>query len=1139
MSDLLERMGGLTTAQRLLLEKVLRDRAAARRAAGSIRPRAEEGPVPLSSAQQRLWLVDRLQPGTAAYNLPAALRLRGRLDARTLEAALGEIVRRHESLRTVFLERGGEPLQAVLPPAPLPLPLVDLGALAEEARERELLRLAGEETARPFDLERGPLLRSALVRLGAREHAVLFTVHHIVSDGWSMGVLVSELSQLYAAFAAGRPSPLPEPEVQYADFALWQREQLSGPRTEELLGFWRRRLEGAPPLLDLPVDRPHPPVADPRGGQHTAQLDLAAARALRELGRREGATLFMTLLAGWQALLARYSGQEDVVVGSPVAGRTSLQVEGLIGMFVNTLVLRTDLSGDPTARELIARVREGVLEAQAHQELPFERLVEELAPERSLRSTPLFQVLFALQNSHDQALRLGELEVDTIDVAPRSTKFDLELSLSEHEGGIEVQVGYRASLFDAATAGRIARQLEALLAAMAADPDRRLSDIDLMGPGEREQVLGAWNATAREYPPLPAHRLFAEQAARTPGAVAVLSGAGSLTYAGLDARAGALAARLRGLGVGPEVPVGLCVERTPEMVAGVLGIWKAGGAYVPLDPAYPAERLALIARDAGLRVVVASDEAAGAVPEFGGVVVTPLPPTPSPARGEGEHDGAEDASAVAVAGCSLFPVPCSLAYVIYTSGSTGTPRGVHVEHRSLSNLLHAGREAFGVRAGDVVPVLASHAFDIWLFEAVLPLTVGAAVRLVERERVMDPAGLAAEVGDATVLHAMPALMRPLAREAAASAGSRFAGLRSVLVGGDLVAPELLAEMREAFPSAEIRVAYGPTEATVLASAHRVPAAGAIGGHRIGAPLGNVRLYVCDALGGAQPVGVPGELWIGGAGVARGYGGRPELTAERFVPDPFGGEPGARLYRSGDRVRWRAEGELEFLGRVDHQVKVRGFRIEPGEVEAALERHPAVREAVVGVRDDGGERRLVAYVVAADGAEAGVGELRAWLRGSLPEYMLPSAVVALESLPLTPTGKIDRRALPAPDASAGGAYTAPRGESEERLAAIWAEVLGVDRVGAEDDFFALGGHSLLATRVASRVRQAFGVEMPLRALFEAPTVAGLAGRVGALRSAAQVEDREVEEETARLAALSKEEVKRLLRELGEPREEERR
>ncbi|HEU0079960.1 MAG TPA: amino acid adenylation domain-containing protein, partial [Longimicrobiaceae bacterium] len=672
-------------------------------------------------------------------------------------------------------------------------------------------------------------------------------------------------------------------------------------------------------------------------------------------------------------------------------------------------------------------------------------------------------------------------------------RFDLELSLAERDDEVRGVVAYRTALFDASTVERLASHLGSLLAAMASAPDRRLSDVELMGDAERERVLSAWNDTAREYPPLPAHLLFSGQAARTPDAVAVLAAAGPLTYAELDARADALAGRLRALGVGPEVPVGLCVERTAEMVVGVLGIWKAGGAYVPLDPAYPAERLGLIARDAALRVVVASDEAAGAVPELAGeIVVIDTPEGEDRQHGDSPPPERGRVAAPRPPGGGPPVSRENLAYVIYTSGSTGAPKGVHVEHGSLSNLLHAAREAFGVRADDVVPVLASYAFDIWLFETILPLSVGAAVRLVDRERVMDPAGLVAEVSDATTLHAVPALMRQVAREAAASAEPRLAGLRRLFVGGDVVPPDLLAEMRETFPSAEAYVTYGPTEATVLASAYRVPPTGAIAGHRIGAALGNVRLYVCDALGSAQPTGVPGELWIGGAGVARGYGGRPELTAERFVPDALSGDLGARVYRSGDRVRWRADGVLEFLGRVDQQVKVRGFRIEPGEVEAALLGHPSVREAVVVVREDGGERRLVGYVVAAEGAAVDAGELRAWLKGRLPEYMVPPAVVELETLPLTPTGKVDRRALPAPDASGGGEYVAPRGEVEERLAAIWASVLGVERVGIHDDFFALGGHSLLATRVTSRVREVFGVELPLRAVFEAPTVAGLAG-----------------------------------------------
>ncbi len=1081
-----------------LAERIERIRGERVPASAPIPRREGGGPVPLSFAQQRLWFIDRMEPGSAAYNMPAGLRLGGQPDGRTLERTLTEVVRRHESLRTVFGERGGEPVQTVLPAAPVRLPVVELGGLAPEARERELRRLAAEEAARPFDLARGPLLRSALLRLGGGESAVLFTLHHVVSDGWSMGVLVNEVSALYAAFAEGRPSPLPELPVQYPDYAVWQRARLTGEVLEAQLAFWRGRLAGAPPVLELPTDRPRPPVPGARGDAVPFLLPDAATRGLRALARGEGTTLFGALLAGFAATLARWSGQDDVVVGTPVAGRTRSELEGLIGFFVNTLALRTELGGDPTLRALVGRARETVLGAQAHQDVPFERLVEELQPERSLQHTPLFQVMLALQNNERGELRLGGLEMAPLGGGAPIARFDLELSLAEEGDRLGGSALFRAALWDRATVARMMDHLRAALEAVAADPDRRLSALELLTGEERAQVLGAWSAVARAYPAAPAHLLFAAAARRAPDAVALVFEGGALTYAGLDARSDALALRLRGLGVGPETPVGLCVERTPEMVVGVLGIWKAGGAYVPLDPAYPTGRLELIARDAALRVVVASAEAAGSVPVLAGEIVmvdgTPLPPAPSPARGEGEHDGVE--ADEAVAGCSLFPVPCSLAYVIYTSGSTGTPKGVLVEHGSLSNLLHAAREAFGVGPGDVMPSLASFAFDIWLFEAVLPLTVGATVRLVARERVLDPARLVEEVEDATLLHAVPALMRQLVREVRASPAPRLAGVRRAFVGGDLVPPDLLAEMRAAFPRAAAFVTYGPTEAAVLASSHRVPAEGAAAGHRIGAPLGNVRLYVCDAAGGAQPVGVPGELRVGGVQVARGYLGRPGLTAERFVPDAFAAEPGARAYRSGDRVRWLPSGELEFLGRTDAQVKVRGFRIEPGEVEAVLAAHPAVREAAVVVREDApGERRLVAYVASAGDGGADAAGLRAHLKGLLPEYMVPSAVVVLESLPLTPTGKVDRRALPAPEGAAEE-YVAPRTPAEVLLAGIWAEVLRTERVGVHDDFFALGGHSLLATRVASRIRESFGVEVPLRALFEAPTVAELAPRVDA-------------------------------------------
>ncbi|MBV9773009.1 MAG: amino acid adenylation domain-containing protein, partial [Gemmatimonadetes bacterium] len=952
-----------------------------------VRPRGTDGPVPLSFAQQRLWFIDRMEPGSSAYNLPTGLRLRGALDHATLERTLTEVVRRHEALRTVFAVVDGEAVQVIHPAAPVVLPTVELGGLAGEARARETERLVRDEARRPFDLERGPLLRCTLLRLGEEGNAVLFTMHHIVSDGWSMGVLTREVTELYAAFAAGRLSPLPELPIQYPDFALWQRGWLTGANLEAQLGYWRERLAGAPPVLELPTDRPRPPVPGARGATRGLVLSAEASRALRELAGREGATLFMTLLAGWQLLLARYAGADDVVVGTPIAGRGRLEVEGLIGFFVNTLVLRTDLSGTErlTFRELLARVRETTLGAQSHQELPFERLVEELQPERSLQHTPLFQVLFALQNNERGELKLGETEVEALGGGGGggAAKFDLDLSMQEDEERIWGVLSYRAELWEAATIERMLEHFRAVLEAVAAAPSRPVAEIELLAGAEREQVLRAWNATARDYPARPVHEQVAAQAASTPDALAVTFEGETLTYAELNARANRLAHHLRRVGVGPEVPVGLCVERSAEMLVGVLGILKAGGAFVPLDPGYPSERLSYILSDAALPVLVTAGSAADALPEYGAAVVR------LDAAALAEESAAEPAP---LAG------PEHLAYVIYTSGSTGRPKGVWVQHGSLANLVAATREAYGIRAGDVMPSLASFAFDIWLFETLLPLSVGGTVRIVPRERVMEPERLVGDLGGCTLLHAVPALMRQIVR--APGAGEALASLRAVFVGGDLVPSDLLVEVREALPGAALYEMYGPTEGTILASRWRVPAAGEIEG-RIGTPLGNVRLYVTDPAGNAQPTGVPGELRIGGVQVARGYLGRPDLTAASFVPDAFSGEAGARLYRTGDRVRWLASGELEFLGRTDAQVKVRGFRIEPGEIEAVLERHALVGEAVVVVRDDAsgaGERRLVAYVVPADGVAPEAADLRTHLKGSVPEYMVPSAFVTLDALP---------------------------------------------------------------------------------------------------------------------------------------------
>ncbi|HET7460811.1 MAG TPA: amino acid adenylation domain-containing protein [Longimicrobium sp.] len=1045
--------------------------------------RAERGAAPpLSFGQERLWFLQRLQPESATYNHPAALRLDGPLDVAALERALGELVRRHESLRTTFAEVDGAPVQVIQPFAGFTLPVEDLSALDEVAREAVALRRAGEEAERKFDLETGPLFQATLLRLGSEAHLLLLSMHHVVTDGWSMGLLYRELGALYGAFREGLPSPLPEPALQYADYAAWQRAHLRGPVLEREVAWWRERLDGAPALLELPTDHPRPAVQTQRAGLERAELDAGVAERLRALGVREGATLYMVLLGAFQSLLARYGGGSDVVVGTPIAGRTHRQLEELVGFFVNTLVLRTGLGGDPTFREVLRRVRQVTLGAYEHQQVPFEKLVEELHPERSLSHSPLFQAMFTLADPRSPAGDgLPGVRTLPVETEPATTKFDLNLVFVQHAGGLRAVLQYNADLFERATAARMLEHLARLLGHAANDPDARLSTLRLMGDDERAEVLAAGSPPAQPLPAAPAHALFEAHARRAPGAPAVLHGADAWTYAGLDRRAEAIARRLRALGVGPEVPVGLCVDRAPGLLAAVLGIWKAGGAYVPLDPEYPADRLRWIVADASLPVIVASGSAAAALPETRARVLH----IDAADLSDAPDASAADPSDVAASAPSR-PLPVeALAYVIYTSGSTGRPKGVRVEHGALANLLLGTGRAFGVRPGDVMPALASYAFDIWLFEALLPLVSGAAVRVVGRERVLDPPTLLDEIADATLLHAVPALMAQLAgleRQA-----PRLARLRRAFVGGDRVPAALLAEMRDAFPAAGTHVLYGPTEATILAAAHPVPAEGGVEGHPIGTALPNVRAWVCDAAGAPQPQGVPGELLLGGAGVARGYLGRRGLTAERFVPDPFSGVPGARLYRTGDRVRRRADGTLEYLGRLDGQVKVRGFRIEPGEIEAALRRHQGVRECAVIAREDAaGDTRLVGYVA----GDAHPDQLRAHLRDTLPDYMVPGAIVKVDALPLTPNGKLDRRALPAPGAEGGGAVLPPRDAVEERVAQAWAEVLGAARVGVHDNFFDLGGTSLLLYRVFSRLRD-LRADLRVVDLFRYTTVEALA------------------------------------------------
>jgi amino acid adenylation domain-containing protein len=1011
--------------------------------------------------------------------MPYALRLRGALDVGALRASLDALVRRHEPLRTVFAERGGAPVQVIRPPAPVPLPVLELGGLPAREREREAERLAGADAMRPFDLARGPLLRSTLLRLAADDHVICFNLHHVVSDGWSMQVLVREVSTMYAAFCDGEEPRLPELPVQYADFAVWQRGWLSGETLEAQLAYWRARLAGAPPVLELPTDFPRPPaaVASGRGGSRSITVSPGTSQALRALGRAEGATLFMTLLGAWQLLLARYSGREDVIVGTPIAGRTRLETEGLIGFFANTLVLRTGLEGDPDFAALLARVREGTLGAYAHQDLPFERLVEELQPERMPGRTPLFQVMFSLQNLGQDRLRMGDLEMEPVGAGAEVVKFDLNLSMGELGEAIGARLAYRADLYEDATAERMLGHLGVLLEGIAAAPGGRLSELSLLTGAERARVLQEWNATAAPFSDgLCLHELVEVQAARAPGAPALAFGDEVLTYAELDGRANRLARALSRRGVGPETRVALLQEPGVEAIVSLLATLKAGGAYVPLDVSSPPERLRYMLADSGARLALASPGLADAAASAGVPVLT----VDAGALAGDPADGAEAPRSGVE--------PRNLAYVIYTSGSTGRPKGVLVEHRGVCNGAEAFARVYGITPASRVLLFAPLHFDASVLDVFTALATGATLVVAPRAELLPGAELVELLERQRVTHAK---FTPGAL--AATPWAELPHLEAVMSGGEACSAEVVGRWA---PGRRFFNGYGPTEASVrvtvveTADARRPPP--------IGRAVANVRLYVLDSAGEPSPVGVPGELCIGGVGVARGYLGRAGLSAEVFVPDPYSGEPGARLYRSGDRVRWRADGQLDFIGRVDDQVKIRGFRVEPGEIEAVLLRHPGVREAVVAVREDvPGDRRLVAYLVPHAGIEAAAADLRAYLRDRLPEYMVPGAFVVLEALPLTPSGKTDRRALPAPargGAEREGGSPDPRDALETTLCGIFQEALGIPRVGLRDSFFELGGHSLLAVQIMSRLEEATGVRLPVAVLFRAPTVELLAEEV---------------------------------------------
>jgi amino acid adenylation domain-containing protein len=1086
LSNLSDRLAGLSLAERARLFEKLREK---RRAGADslppvppleppLEPRDRSaGPPPLSFAQQRLWFLDRLMPGDAVYNIPTPLAVTGPLDAGRLRRALAAVVARHESLRTTFRLAGAEPVQVVAPadPEACILPVIDLSGLrggAQRGSAAEAARLRDEDALRPFDLAAGPLLRVALLRLGPERHLLLMVLHHIVSDGWSNGVLVRELTALYDGRA------LPELPIQYADFAVWQRRWLTGEVLDGEIELWRRRLAGMPPALDLPAARPRPAVRSSRGAGLGLRLEPELTAGLKEQARRQGTTLFTVLLAAFQTLLLRWTGEEDLCVGAPVANRSRRELAGLIGFFVNTLVLRGDLSGDPEFSVLVGRLRQAALEAFEHQDLPFEKLVEELRPQRDPSRPPLVQVVLTLQNTPAAALSAGGLRLEPAPPAGRTAKLDLSLSLEEADGGLAGSLTYSTDLFDAPMMRRFATCFVTLAAAACASPRRRLSDLPLLTEGETAQLLREWNDTRRvpgpeaDGPPL--HLRFAAQAARTPEAVAVETADRRWTYRELEARAGRLARRLRDLGAGPEAVVGVQADRSPELVLGALAVWAAGGAYLPLDPSHPAERRAWALADAGAALLLAAD--GGDPPAFAGPVLRLDEEASGPEESLPRWDGSPD----------------SLAYVLYTSGSTGRPKGVMVPHRGLANMAAMAAETalFGAGPGSRMLLFASPAFDASLLDLALALGSGGTLCLAPGRELPGLERLLRERA-ITHLHLPPSALAALTSPADTEPPA------DLECGGEPCPAPLAARWGE---GRRLFNDYGPTEATVFATVDRLRD----GRLTTGRPIAGVAVHLLDRRMQSVPIGVPGEICLAGAGLARGYLGRPDLTAERFVPHPFAGpegagEQGARLYRTGDLARRAADGSLEYLGRIDRQVKIRGVRVEPGEVEAALARHPGVREAAVVALacGSGAEKSLKAWVVPA--VEGGHGmtaaELRAFLRETLPAPMVPAAVFLVECLPLTPNGKVDRQALArlAPEAGAPGRSgdAPPRNELERAVTEVWCEVLGAEEVARNESFFDLGGHSLLLARVQARLAERLGREVPLLKLFEHPTIEALA------------------------------------------------
>ncbi|MFC5662555.1 amino acid adenylation domain-containing protein [Kitasatospora misakiensis] len=1090
MTDLEQRLAALTPQQRARLDQLLAERRLTDSA--TTPDGAAEDVFPLSVFQQGMWFLEQVRPANPAYVVPGAVRVRGPVDARVLRAALREVVRRHEALRTTFALRDGRPVQLVHPapasdrPDPSDLPEIDLRHAAltpAELDERIVAAAIGE----PFDLETGPPLRLTLLRTAEDESVLVLALHHLVSDRWSFWVLLSELAALYEAFAAGRPSPLPELPVQYADFAVWQREQHEQGRWAGQLAYWRERLAGAPAALELPTDRPRPAVQGFNGGALPFELPEPLMRELSALAHRRGATTYMALLAVFTVLLSRYSRQRDVLVGVPTAVRDRPELEPLIGYFVNTLPIRTELDGEPSFTEVLDRVKDACLGAYEHQEVPFELVVGELNTARDLSRPPVYQVSFAYGREAVPDLTLGGARLEQVLVRSGGARFDLELQAFDRDGGLSGWFEYDRDLFEESTVARLAAHFRRLAEQVVAAPERPVEELELLTEAERHRVLVEFNATAREWPAGAGwiHRAFEERARLHPEATALRFEGRPVGYGELDRRANRLAHRLRRLGVGRDVVVGVGMERAPELVVALLAVLKAGGAYLPLDPELPAARLEHMARDAGVPVLLTQRRVLGRLPAVEAEVLCVEEFEAAPGEEPDTDPG------VAVDGEDL-------AYVIYTSGSTGTPKGVMNVHAAIRNRLLWMQDAYPLNATDRVLQKTPFSFDVSVWEFFWPLAAGATLVLARPEGHRDLGYLARTIRAeaVTTVHFVPSVLQAFLREPVEECTS----LRRVVCSGEAL-PRDLQDRFLARSGARLYNLYGPTEAAVDVTHWTCrPDADPRRPVPIGRPIANTRIHVLDTGLRPVPIGVPGELHIGGRGLARGYLNRPELTAERFVRDPFDPDPAARLYRTGDLARFREDGAVEYLGRLDHQVKLRGLRIELGEIEAVLAEHPGVREAVVTARPHrAGDVRLVAYLTAADGAGAPPrpAELAVHLRGRLPGYMVPGVFEVLDALPLTPSGKVDRNALPEPSdgrPEAGAPFTAPGAGLERSLAGLWRTVLGIERVGAHDNFFDLGGHSLLMAELRSLLAADLGHRVSMVELFQHPTVASLAAHL---------------------------------------------